>query len=83
VSKQVKIMETAGILTKEKEGRWIYYSLNQHNEAFLDALFESVALIEDINEQLAGDQRRFEARMKLREDGRCKVGILQKELTTS
>lgn len=79
VSKQVKILESAGILESNKEGRWIYYGLKQNKEGLLDSIYTGVAMIEDNANVFTNDQKRVEARMQLREDGRCKIGLVQTE----
>lgn len=79
VSKQVKILESAGILESNKEGRWIYYGLKQNKEGLLDAIYTGVAMIEDKADLFTSDQKRVEARMKLRDNGRCKIGLVQTE----
>ena len=79
VSKQVKILEASGLLEKEKEGRWIYYSIKRNREPLIDALNESISLIEDSERVFSLDQKRFESRMQLRENGRCNIGLVPKE----
>ncbi|QYY35475.1 MULTISPECIES: metalloregulator ArsR/SmtB family transcription factor [Cerasicoccaceae] len=79
VSKQVKILESAGILESNKEGRWIYYGLKQNKKGLLDSIYTGVAMIEDKADLFTSDQKRVEARMQLREDGRCKIGLVQTE----
>jgi len=74
VSRQLKVLVSAGLVRGRKDGRWVYYSLcaaatapERHLRRFLMAL--------DVDDTLAQDQKRFERRMKLRNDGQCRIGI--------
>lgn len=76
VSKHVRVLENAGAVVCEKEGRFTYYRLAESVSAR-----DSVALWEYIVTQLRDnrvcqeDSKRFKARLTLREDGRCRVGV--------
>lgn len=81
VSRQLKILETAGLIRGEKEGRWIYYGLSAKKDPTAAALYRLVTRLPE-DDVFAADQRRFRERMCLRSDGRCRVGIQTPSLTS-
>lgn len=76
VSKHIRVLENAGAVVGLKEGRFTYYRLAESVTAR-----DSVGLWEYIVSQLHDsgvcqeDIKRFNARLTLREDGRCRVGV--------
>ncbi|MFQ5904496.1 MAG: ArsR/SmtB family transcription factor [Candidatus Binatia bacterium] len=80
VSRQLKVLETAGLIEGERDGHWIYYGLAGGEEVF-QVLHRLVATLPDPEEVFAQDQERFERRMELREGGRCRIGIQTEFLT--
>lgn len=81
VSRQLKILQTAGLIRGEKEGRWIYYRLSAKKDPAVAALYRLVARLPE-DELFAADQRRFRERMSLRSASRCRVGIQTPSLTS-
>ena len=75
VSRHLQILEAAGLIKGEKDGRWVYYSVPKARQGFLRALFRAVAQLPATDDTVAADQARFQERMELREGGRCRVGI--------
>lgn len=75
VSKHLKVLERAGLIESEKEGRFLYYGLVDGGDAMARVLYRLVAGVPDSDEVFSSDQGRFEERMELREDGRCRLGI--------
>ncbi len=75
VSRGLGLLQQAGLVQGQKEGRWVYYSLSNQDDAVVAALHEVVASVTDCDEVFLLDQERFRERMALREDGRCRVGI--------
>ena len=80
VSKHLKVLEQSELIEGEKDGRWVYYKLAGANDPVAGALHRLVISVPDSDGVFSVDQRRFEDRMSLREDGRCRVGIQTKEL---
>lgn len=74
VSRQLKALLGVGVITAEKEGRWVYYGLDSRAGDVAVQVHRMIARI-DIDTTLAHDQKRFERRMRLRSGGRCRVGI--------
>jgi ArsR family transcriptional regulator len=72
-------MRQSGLLTAQKEGRWVYHRLVT-GQPHLTRLYAAVRVLPDVEGSFAGDLRRFHRRMGLRERGRCRVGIQTPEL---
>lgn len=79
LSKHLKVLRQAGLLSTAKEGRWIYHRLVL-DTSFQKQLFKVVQAIPDTERAFLKDKERFEKRMRLRENGRCCVGIQEKAL---
>lgn len=73
LSKCLKHLREVGLLSSEKEGRWVYHRLVD-SSPFLNSLFTLIATMEDREGIFAEDATRFQARLDYREDGRCRVG---------
>ena len=80
VSRHLQLLEAAGLIEGTKDGRWVYYSVAAAKHAFVRALLQAVATLPATDDAIAADQHRFEARMQLRDGGRCRVGIQKRYL---
>lgn len=78
VSRSLKILEQAGLVTERREGKWVHYGLSSGLDAFRDLAFKAIAAIPD--KVLANDQRELKRRLKLRENGRCLLGVRKTRL---
>lgn len=74
VSRHLKIMRQAGLLSAVKDGRWVYHRLVR-DMAHLERLYEMLKAMPDSDSVFAKDLANFQNRLSLREDGRCRVGI--------
>lgn len=79
LSKHLKILKRAVLLTAEKEGRFVYHRLVTE-PAHLRSLYNLVRALPGAGKVYQNDLRRFRERLCLREDGRCGVGIQSREL---
>ena len=79
LSRHLKVLRQAGLLTSQKEGRWVYHRLAEAPD-YLQQLYATVRSLPDSNEIYSTDLRHFKERMQLREDGRCRIGILSDDL---
>jgi len=79
LSRHLKALRQAGLLTSQKEGRWVYHRLTEEPD-YLQQLYAMVRSLPDSNEIYSTDLKHFNNRMKFREDGRCRVGILSDDL---
>lgn len=74
LSRHLKILRQVGVLAAEKDGRFIYHKLvSQH--AHLKKLYAAICALPDSEGVFAADLRRFTRRMRLRQSGRCRIGI--------
>lgn len=80
VSRHLQILETAGLIAGEKDGRWVYYRCTVPRDAFLRTLSQALAELPASDATVVADQARFRERMQLRTGGRCRVGIQKRSL---
>jgi len=79
LSRHLKILRQAGLLSSQKEGRWVYHRLVTE-PSYLKTLYATVQALPDPDQRYQEDLAKFTERMRLREDGRCRVGILSDDL---
>lgn len=79
LSRHLKILRQAGLLSSEKDGRWVYHRLVV-GVPHLDRLYDLLKALPDSDNLFENDLANFQNRMCLREAGRCKVGIQTKIL---
>lgn len=72
LSKHLKILRQAGILTATKEGRWVYHGLAK-KPAHLERLYSLIADLPDSDKSFGADLERFGNRKPLRSGGRCRT----------
>jgi ArsR family transcriptional regulator, arsenate/arsenite/antimonite-responsive transcriptional repressor len=78
ISRHLKLMKTAGLVSERREGRWIYYRLVEGNEdliADLHSCLENVFGYEEIQRDIS----KLKSRIRLRDKGKCVIGIRQKD----
>jgi len=81
LSRHLKTLRQAGLLSSQKEGRWVYHRLIME-PSYLEMLYAMVQALPDPMEIYSADLKRFHERLCLRDDGRCQVGILTDEFKT-
>lgn len=74
LSKHLKLLKQAGLLSAEKDGKWVYHRLVS-SPGFLRKLYAAIEALSDEKNQFTKDLKRFQRRLSLREDGKCRVGI--------
>jgi ArsR family transcriptional regulator, arsenate/arsenite/antimonite-responsive transcriptional repressor len=77
VSRHLKLLQAAGLVTERRAGRWIYHELTDSNHPLLQSIracIDTVCCCEDVQEDLT----RLRARLALREGGKCVVGTTRK-----
>jgi len=79
LSRHLKALRQAGLLISQKEGRWVYHRLAEEPD-YLQQLYALVRSLPDPDQIYATDLKHFISRMALREDGRCRIGILSDDL---
>lgn len=82
LSRHLKVLRQVGLLAAEKDGRFVYHQLVM-SHAHLKRLYAAIRALPDSDRTFAADLRRFRERMRLREAGRCRVGIQTLSLAVS
>lgn len=72
VSRNLKMLYKAGLLTQEKRGKWVYYTLAEQNAPHWSSLVDAVKHLPE--EDFENVKRRCHARLNMRVDGECAVG---------
>ena len=72
VSRNLKILQKAGLVTAHKEGKWVFYTLNRNGSPFQAKLLEAVKSIPE--QELTAEIKKCRLRLALREGGHCVVG---------
>ncbi len=78
VSKACAALKSAGLLENRREGRWIYYRLTASGEPFRAALLRAVAAIPA--SLVRRDRAELRKRLRLRQDGKCLLGVQKAHL---
>lgn len=78
LSRHLKILRQAGLLSAQKEGRWVYHRLVEE-PSYIKRLYDVVRALPDPDNVHAADLARFRERLCLRNEGRCHVGIQSEE----
>lgn len=71
-SRNLKMLYKAGLLTQEKRGKWVYYTLAHQVEPYLDELINSVRSLPQ--EAFTNIVSRCKKRLSMRVDGECVIG---------
>lgn len=79
LSRHLKILRQSGLLSAQKDGRWVYHRLVT-KPLYIKKLMATVCALPDPEQVFQSDLARFDERMCLREGGRCRVGILSDDL---
>ena len=74
LSRHLKQLRQVGLLSAEKDGRFVYHRLVMRH-AHLKRLYAAIRALPDSAATFASDLRRFTERLRLREAGRCRIGI--------
>lgn len=79
LSRHLKVLRQAGLVDAKKDGRWVYHRLRVGGVHVVH-LIDAVRAMPDRDRVYANDLKRFRKRLCLREDGRCRVGIVTDSL---
>jgi len=72
VSRNLKILQQAGLVSAQKEGRWVFYTLKRNGSPFHTQLLAAVKSIPE--QELETEIKKCRLRLALREGGHCVVG---------
>lgn len=79
VSRHLKVLRQAGLLSAVKDGRWVYHRLVR-DVAYLEHLYAMLTALPDSDGVFAEDLAHFQNRMSMRESGRCRISIQTQSL---
>lgn len=82
LSRHLKILKQSGLLTIKKDGRWVYHRLVRGHTS-VTSIYATIRGLPDAEGIFAADLVRFQGRMRLREGGRCRVGIQTAEFAVA
>ncbi|RYZ92229.1 MAG: metalloregulator ArsR/SmtB family transcription factor [Proteobacteria bacterium] len=70
LSRHIKLLRSAGLLSAEREGKWIYHSLVKE-EKYIKSVMKSIELF-PVSAPSSGDLLRLNKRISRRSGGKCK-----------
>lgn len=82
LSRHLKVLRQVGLLAAEKDGRFVYHKLVMDHR-YLKSLYAAICDVPDRDGVFESDLHRFTKRMRLRDAGRCRVGIQTASLATA
>ena len=82
LSRHLKVLRQVGLLAAEKDGRWVYHRLVPEPK-HLKAVFKLIASLPDDESIYSDDLERFYDRLRHRENGRCRIGVLTSSLKSA
>jgi len=77
VSRNLKMLHKAGLITPTKQGKWVYYTLNEQTALHCKALVDSVRFLP--KENFSAVTKRCMLRLSMRNNGECVVGANSEE----
>ncbi|CCK74941.1 MAG: winged helix-turn-helix transcriptional regulator [Oleispira antarctica] len=77
VSRNLKLLYKAGLLTPEKQGKWVYYTLTKQTAPHCQKLIDSVRFLP--KEDFSAVTKRCVIRLSLRVNGECVLGANSEE----
>lgn len=78
LSRHMKVLRQSGLLSAEKDGRWVYHKLIENSQSF-SSLYKFIEDLPD-NRQFQSDLKRFQKQKKSRVSGRCRSDLSEKNL---
>ena len=75
LSSHLHILRGPGLVSTRKQGKWVYYALEEKYSDFLNSFFDLQRPAED--QRMKRDIDRTKRRLKMREDGCCLRGFNQ------
>ncbi|OGC93603.1 MAG: hypothetical protein A2142_08160 [candidate division Zixibacteria bacterium RBG_16_48_11] len=76
VSKHLRELLKAKLISHRREGRWVYYRVEKNNRLLQDTLKLIQRYLQ--SQAVLADQQRMKRRLGLRQNGKCLLGILGK-----
>lgn len=73
ISRHLKELKNAGLISERRDGRWINYQITDTNEPFQGLLIKTLSFLRD--DLFIDDEKRLKVRLSMRRDGICVVGL--------
>ena len=77
LTKHLDILINAGFIRSRKEGRWVHYSFCKSQSEFVGSLCKAILKLD--GGTYDEDFKRWSKRLKLRKNGKCYIGIQNKQ----
>lgn len=81
ISKHLRSLKSAGLIESRREGRWVYCWRGSSDSRFLALLQEAIGAIP--RQQIERDRAELTKRLKLRQRGKCLLGVQKRHLLSS
>ncbi len=78
ISRHLQILRQAALVDDRKRGKWVYYSISKDLEPYQRLLLRAVEQLGENRQDFRQDEARAGRRLKLRRDGLCCVGLIQR-----
>ena len=78
ISRHLQILRQAGWVDDRKRGKWVYYAISKDLEPYRRLLLRALEQLGEECEDFRQDEARAGRRLKLRRDGLCCVGLVQR-----
>ena len=78
ISRHLQILRQAGLVDDRKRGKWVYYAISKNLEPYQRLLLRALDQLAEGREDFRQDETRAGRRLKLRRDGLCCVGLVQR-----
>ncbi len=73
LTKHLDVLINASLVKSRKEGKWVYYSINNNASEFGKSLCQTILKADAQTHQ--DDLKRFQKRLNIRKNGKCLLGI--------
>ncbi len=73
ISRHLKVLQNAGLVEENKNGRWIFYSIVPEKKRFYELITEAIGVLPE--EMFQKDIARLRKRLSFRQEGKCVVGM--------
>jgi ArsR family transcriptional regulator len=78
ISRHLQILRQAGLVHDRKRGKWVYYAISKNLEPYQRLLLRALDQLGEARGDFRQDEARAGRRLKLRRDGLCCVGLVQR-----
>ena len=73
ISRHLKVLQNAGLVEENKNGRWMFYQITAEKSPFYRCISQAISSIPE--EMFQKDMARLRKRLSFRQEGKCVVGM--------